>query len=266
MSLTVRTYPVSEILGNQEGTLWSGIFVFPKERAQEVSEAIENVVNNSDYYTDGLLMIAALPPAFKPAAVVSTKLIGRNDDSLHLKAFKPLYNLNPMIFNENLVHIENNGDATQALCVPGDFKKLRLTGIHSYNPEHFPQLVKLWQDLTTSCPEATGSIFSIQWSSSPAQKPNFESANSMHSTRLWANNMIWCKDNAGAGTAQSYLERVIAVTRGDQKEHEYVDFANSLREPESPVERRYKGKDRLERLKTLKKKWDPEGRFGKELL
>lgn len=47
-------------------------------------------------------------------------------------------------------------------------------------------------------------------------------------------------------------------------EKDFITYANCGRE--DPIEYRYKGVERLERLKSLKKKFDPLGVFTKELL
>lgn len=47
-------------------------------------------------------------------------------------------------------------------------------------------------------------------------------------------------------------------------EQEFVDFANGTRL--GPIERRYRDKERLERLKKMKKEWDPTGVFTTQLL
>ena len=46
-SLTVKTFPVTEVLENEHGTFWSGRFVFPLARANEVAEAMQYIVKNS---------------------------------------------------------------------------------------------------------------------------------------------------------------------------------------------------------------------------
>ena len=122
-ALTIRTHPVSKVFGIEDGTFWSGRFVFPVERAREVSEAMEHVVNNDKYCTGGLLMIAAPPPSRKPAVVVLARLIAPDSDSLQKTVFERLYGLKPLMAAGGQVRFENNGDATQPLCVFGDFKK-----------------------------------------------------------------------------------------------------------------------------------------------
>ena len=266
VSLTVRTFPVSEVFGNGDGQYWSGRFSFPLERANEVAEAMDTVVNSGEHCAGGIMMVANAPPAMKPAIAVLAKLIGPNSENDQETAFKALYDLKPDMVGGGLLRIENTGDALQVLCAPGDFKKLRLTGMPTYDRVLLNEFVGVWKDLMSSCPDAFGSMFAIQWESQPPVRPKFESANSMHDIRLWANNLIWCKNENSVRTAQMYLEEAIRKTRMYSRRVDFVDFANSVREPESPLGNRYKGIDRLARLRKLKQKWDPNGVFGKELL
>jgi hypothetical protein len=58
--------------------------------------------------------------------------------------------------------------------------------------------------------------------------------------------------------------RVLAAVRADQREEDYIDYPNCNRT--DPIELRYRGKARLEKLRTLKQKWDPKGVFTRQLL
>ena len=266
--LTVRTFPVSQIFKNPEGKLWTGRFVFPLDRALDVCGVMREIANDARYSTGGLVMVAAPPPHRKPALVVSAKLISDDEDSsldaLQQQAFRALYELDPIVAGGSCIPFENNGDTLQVLCAAGDFKKLVLTGLYDFEPELFTEVVEIWQSLTASCPDAVSSLFSIQWESRPAPRPAFESANSMHGMRLWANNLIWHKNPENVAEAQRHLERAIAAMRAHQELTDFVDFANSPRT--GPIEHQYQGKARLERLSEIKRSWDATGLFGQEFL
>jgi hypothetical protein len=263
-NLVVRTYPVEDVFGNSEGTFWSGRFVFPIERADEVSRAMESIVDNDGYCIGGLMMVAALPPTFKPGIAVMAKLIHPDSEAVQKEVFRPLYNLGPIVAAGDQIRIENNADALAPLMTPGGFKKLRLTGM-SYKPKHLVQLSQLWQDLGMECPDAQRTMFGILFESQ-SSKPVIDSANGMHGLRFWANNLVWCSQQQNVPILERYLEKAQDIVRADQAEADFVDFTNSLRAPESPVERRYRGSARLQKLQELKRKWDTKGIFGNELL
>ena len=54
------------------------------------------------------------------------------------------------------------------------------------------------------------------------------------------------------------------LMRGGHQEADWIDYQNSTRD--GPVENRFKGEDRLARLRMLKREWDPMGVFTREFL
>lgn len=75
--------------------------------------------------------------------------------------------------------------------------------------------------------------------------------------------MIWHIDAANRSKVDAYNDRSIAIMRG--KDHsEFVDFQNATRT--RPIELRYRGAARLDKLRRLKKQWDPTGVFTTQLL
>lgn len=78
------------------------------------------------------------------------------------------------------------------------------------------------------------------------------------------NNLIWHTDAGNRSKVDEYNNRTIAVMRTGQDEADWVDYQNSTRV--GPLHHRYRGTERLARLKELKKAWDPEGVFTTQLL
>lgn len=60
-----------------------------------------------------------------------------------------------------------------------------------------------------------------------------------------------------------FNDQSIKIMRGPD-EPEYVDFQNGTRT--GPIELRFRGPGKLDKLKALKLKWDPEGVFTTQLL
>ncbi|CCD55825.1 hypothetical protein BofuT4_uP153870.1 [Botrytis cinerea T4] len=52
--------------------------------------------------------------------------------------------------------------------------------------------------------------------------------------------------------------------RHGHADEDWVDYVNFNRT--DPVQRRYRGEERLKKLKSLKQKWDPQGVFTRQLL
>lgn len=77
------------------------------------------------------------------------------------------------------------------------------------------------------------------------------------------NNLIWHTDAQNRAAVDSFNDKCIAIMRGPNIV-EYVDFANGTRD--GPIERRFRGKERLDKLRQLKKTWDKNGVFTRQLL
>lgn len=269
LELTIKIFPFEEALENPDGKIWTGIFVFPVSSAKVVAETMQSIVNDANHETNGLIVISSPPPHFRPAICIFPKLLGYHKEGLEKEVFKPLYDLNPLFTAGAPTPIQNVGDALAPVAAKekGQSKKLVLTGLYEFDPEASLKVVDLWQDLVRRYPDTVpGTQFGIQWDTRFPKKPEegFESANSLHVMRFWGNCITWCRGSKSAGPVQEVLEKVIEVLRSKQDVKEYVDFSNGVRG--GPIERRYFGEDRREKLKALKREWDPEGKFSRELL
>lgn len=76
--------------------------------------------------------------------------------------------------------------------------------------------------------------------------------------------LSWGSDEDSVNSAAVIVEEVMAHIRRNQPEESYSFYQNFSRE--IPIEQRYKGAERLEKLKSLKRIWDPRGVFTKQLL
>lgn len=180
--LTIRIWPLTE-LGNDKGVIWSGRFVFPLDRAQEVAGAMQEIVNNDKMATAGLVMTICPPPARRPALVVAGRYIGNPDDAQ--QAFKALYTLKPLISDGGPVPIQNVSDGREALEAKGGFKTFGTVGLRRFDPKKFLKTIDVWKRLMEECPDAINTTFNFQWDSRPPKQPIFESANSLHDIRFW---------------------------------------------------------------------------------
>lgn len=75
---------------------------------------------------------------------------------------------------------------------------------------------------------------------------------------------VTAPDQQSADAAVRCAEGFVAMCQDDQREDEKASFPNHTRT--QSLEQRYRGADRLERLKGLKKLWDPNGIFTTQLL
>ena len=76
--------------------------------------------------------------------------------------------------------------------------------------------------------------------------------------------IAWASDEDSVKSAAAKVEEVVAHVRRTQPKEEYSFYQNFSRE--APIEERYKGAERLEKLKALKRAWDAKGVFTRQLL
>ncbi|RAH50028.1 FAD-binding oxidoreductase [Aspergillus brunneoviolaceus CBS 621.78] len=234
--LTVRAHPLS-LLRKQAGLIWVGAFVFPLDRAAEVARVMKPLMADGQHATAGLMMIIAPPPARVPSL--------------------------PLMVTGGELPIQNASDAREILCAKGDLKQFGVVGLHEFNVDAFAKTTAVWKRMVDECPDAINTAFNFQWDARPVKAPDVDSAQSLHDIRYWQNNLIWHTDAANRGKVDSYNEQCIAIMRGPD-ESRFVDFQNGTRT--GPIERRYRGEARLEKLRRLKREWDPEGNFTRQLL
>ncbi|RDW83797.1 FAD-binding oxidoreductase [Aspergillus mulundensis] len=257
--LVVRAHPVS-MLRKQKGLVWTGRFVFPLTRAAEVAQAAKEAMDDPTYATVGMLMVMAPPPARTPIVMVNVQLLGDEDPET---VFKALYDLSPISTVGADVPYENISDANDFLSAHGDFKRFGQVGLHEFDTGKFLATVEIWKRLQEQCLDAANTSFNFMWHSRQMRAAEWESAVSVYDVRFWQTNIMWHTDPANREMVDGFNEECLALLRGPD-ESQYVDFANGTRS--GPIQYRYRGEARLAKLRELKKQWDPEGVFTKQLL
>lgn len=180
--LVIKIHPLKN-LGNDEGVIWVGSFVFPLDRAREVTSIMKNLMNNDQYATAGLMMIMAPPPARDPCLVIAARYTGNSDDAA--LAYKDIYDLKPLITSGAPVPIQNASDRGEALAAKGGFKQFGIVGLHQFDEEAFLRIIEIWRELIAECPDAINTAFNFQWDSRPVKRLDIESAMCLHDIRYW---------------------------------------------------------------------------------
>jgi hypothetical protein len=180
--LTIKATPLVE-LGNNQGVIWAGSFLFPLGRAREVANAMETLINDSTKATAGLMMVQAPPPTHDPVLVIAARYTGDPADAD--LAYKALYDLKPVVVKGGPVPIQNASDGREVLASKGGFKKFGVVGLRRLAVDGFLSTIDIWKSLVTECPDAINTSFNFQWDSRLAKSPSFESAMSLHNIRLW---------------------------------------------------------------------------------
>lgn len=103
-------------------------------------------------------------------------------------------------------------------------------------------------------------------STSPSQGTQYTAASPESCTELLTarrNNIIWYTAASSHKKVAELNAECIAISRGPDRS-EYADFQNATRT--DPIELRFRGEGKLEKLRMLKKKWDAKGVFTRQFL
>jgi hypothetical protein len=137
--LVIKAHPFAA-LGNDQGAIWLGRFVFPLERADEVTETMKVLMDDDRCATAGLLMIMAPPPQRHPVLLDSARFTGNLDDAK--AAYGPLYNLQPLAARGGPVPLQNVSDGREAYNAHGTFKRFGVVGLRR-DKEAFSKVIEL---------------------------------------------------------------------------------------------------------------------------
>jgi hypothetical protein len=159
-SLTMKTYPFST-LGNSEGTVYHAMYVFPLERIDEVSAAMETIMNDTTHHTEGHLMLVCPPPAHKPAIVVSGHYFGSSE--IGPRAFESVAKLGPTVDHSGPLPFVNWYDALDFVNQRGAFKRFRPAGGPQFSAAKFRKLRDLYIELVSTIPDAGRSGIFFKW-------------------------------------------------------------------------------------------------------
>lgn len=162
--------------------------------------------------------------------------------------------------NETFQAFEGKGGLKKWLAVG-------LTNANQFKPEDMTQLVEQRSRVTEKYPAAklTGSVIEFTsdgpWGKVPAEK---ETAWSHRDIATWCHFLCWASDEDALDYAYEVAEEFKEHLRYNQEKGQYSIYGNFSRT--APVKERFKGRGRLEKLRHLKLRWDPEGIFTRELL
>ncbi|KAL8920046.1 MAG: hypothetical protein Q9172_004676 [Xanthocarpia lactea] len=261
LEITLRTYPLS-VFGTPEGQHWIGNYLYPMERAAEVFKVVESLVATSGSRTAGLVMLIAPPPHHKPVIAVVPHYFGNLEDGP--RVFQELSKLGPVIYSEKSPHVPNLSDHLDFACGKGGLRRFNLTGLQEFRIENCLQLTNVFQQLLESCPDATTSGYFVEWHCLPPPDLVTNSAFSHETVHIWLHCLSWCQEETSLPKVFEFEARAIDAMRQGTKPENYIDLPHGTRT--HPIERRFPDQDILTKLRALKKEFDPQGMFTRELL
>ncbi len=265
LELCLRTYPLS-LLGNPEGSRQLGTYIFLPHQASSVLQTLQEVFSNTTHTSWGQLTIAASPSSPQSQILLLT-LHSFNTPAVSEEAFQPFLDLKPIKHIPTTPTFESHSDHLDWTCAHGDFKRYEQIGLTSplLPTANFLNLLPLHANLLTTTPTAAKSALTLTFSS-PRQPSTsqIDTSFGQQDVKFWFATLAWYTDPHHHDQMSSFNKTAMAVMRTGTTEEQFISYTNNTRD--DPIEWRYKGKNRLERLRRLKKEWDPNGAFTRELL
>ncbi|KAK8006694.1 FAD binding domain-containing protein [Apiospora marii] len=261
--LTIKTYPYS-LLGNDDGQRMCGSYIFSPEKTDEVCAALENIFQNNQYASAGHFMVVQAPPELKDQVLLVAPQVFCSADEA-AKLFQPLVDVGPLQQGLFPSTFDKHSDQLDWVCAKGDFKRFTQNGLpDGWNRDHFKKLAQLHAELVANCPDAVRSGYTVEWHSPCKAHREPETSFGHEKVDFWLNVLSWYTDTANHEFVAAMDKKAQDATRAGTHEEAFVSYTNSSRE--DPLEYRYKGAERIAKLKALKKQYDPTGVFTKQLL
>ncbi|KAF9480759.1 FAD-binding domain-containing protein [Pholiota conissans] len=256
--ITLQAYPIS-ILGTSDGTVWTGALIFPVTQAEKVYSILTALSVNTEAPTMGICIVTSTPPSFNTSLIVIPVYFGEAKDAED--HYRSLLDLRPFSTCGNVPYPKIN-DAGEAFGVKGGFKRWAGAGLKRINVDDWMKVISIYEKLKISCPDAVPTGYAIEWNAyAPQEKrTNFEETSFGHrDVHMWAELLSWftvSESHDQVIRSEAEVIKLLCQTESTEPRSVYQNWTR-----DAPLEHMYPGSERLERLKALKKKWDPNGIF-----
>jgi len=180
--VTLQAHPKS-ILGTLDGTVWTGVMVFPISKADHVFEVLSGLTQKSRAPTIGICIITSPPPSFATSLIVIPVFFG--DATAAESFYQPLIEIEPFSTCANIPFPRVN-DAGEAFGIKGGFKRFAGAGIDRLDPETWMQVAERYEKLKVEFPNASPSGYAVEWYIRGSRDPAQETAFSHGDCTIWA--------------------------------------------------------------------------------
>lgn len=174
--------------------------------------------------------------------------------------FAPIKALGPFAWDEQRVSYAHVNDDFDMLCATGEFKRHIAQGAPRVvaDPAVWEAELKAYEAFIEKAGDAGRSMVRLLWAGR-GERTWEESGYGHKEVAAWTESVTWYSDEGSAQAASEWQAEALKIAAQGFKEGEVGIFPNSSRD--APIESRYPGEGRLEKLQALKRKWDPEGVF-----
>jgi len=256
-SVTMRIYRLEHPI-----TSWTCIFL--PSQIEAVTEVLEERVNGVDALSPGMCAVMAPPGQTKPMIMVSATHFRPEAEAEEFMA--PFIALKPVQNIRKIVEWGNITDPTEALSKQGGLRTLASCGLQKFDGKKFIHALDSWQKLVDEAPGAAGTMTMFGWYSNEILKkiPEESTAWSHRDCPIWYMGFLSATDMEANKATLKSADDFVVYCQKDQKDSEKALFPNHTRGDN--LKYRYRGEDRLRKLRALKRTWDPEGVFTRQFL
>jgi hypothetical protein len=258
--LTLRTYPLS-ILGTDDGSVYTGTFIFDIPQVGDVTKLAHQFMGVKDHNSAILAVITLNPHLQKPCFLLMCVYFGLAVEAERFLA--PFKALAPMMSMGSMVDYTKVNDSIDPFTVKGDYKRFNLAGVPRFDPAPWQGIAESFVELTKQYPDIKMGGYGFEWTTGTQKKIELDSAWSHRNLQCWVENLSWYTEQGSGDGVQKATEETLAIATSHCEESEIHRYQNFSRH--DSLESRF-GKERVEKLKGLKKEWDPKGVFTRQLL
>ena len=199
--ITIQAHPVS-ILGTLDGSVWTGMMIFPMTVADRVFEALSTLSQDTKAPTMAICIITTPPPSSETSLIVIPIFFGDAVDAE--KFYQPLISLGPMSTCKNVPYPKIN-DAGDSFGVKGGFKRLSGVGLQKLCPKTWMQVAARYEELKTKFPDAITSGYAVAYNMRGTRHANDDTAFSHHQVKVWGVRVTFCSRNCDVSlTVQTF--------------------------------------------------------------
>jgi hypothetical protein len=180
--LTLRTYPLS-ILGTDDGTVYTGTFVFDIPKVGEVAEVAHQLMDVKDHNSAALGVITTNPEKGSPCFLLMCIYFGPAAEAE--RYLEPIKSLNPMMAMGAMVSYTSVNDGIDPFTVTGDFKRMELAGVPRFDAAPWQGIAESFVQMTKTYPDFKMGGYGFEWTTGKQKKIELDSAWAHRDVKCW---------------------------------------------------------------------------------
>ncbi|KAF2103673.1 FAD-binding domain-containing protein [Rhizodiscina lignyota] len=252
-SVIMRSHPV-EAAGL---TAWTGPLIFAENKLEELVQAVDELFLKPEMSVS-LVFVSSGPPNNTAQVIASVFFYGTEEEGR--QAFAPLYKIGPLVDGTTIQPVTRWNDANNSTCVKGERKQTFGAGLARMVPATWREIYKEFQSFIQLSGSANSSVVVnadslVELRQIPEGSSSFPFRNTIN---FHAFTVAWYADPALDHRATAYGSNVRDLWRSTSGLKENSTYINNAYGDEA-LEVVYG--HNLERLKALKRQFDPYGRF-----